>query len=145
MAFVMSQTPWFEKSQTFGYLRIFLQVMIIQACQSFDALSAQVECINLDMANPGNPDEDKRIVLMRPHTVLLLSTMTGGSALRGAYTGALASQFRLADGKTDIHTMHCEAVKEMRSTEPEQVPEYRCTLLRGTLILPKSKGDNCSM
>ena len=94
---------------------------------------------NTDMANPGKPDEDRRIVLVvRPHTVLLLSTVAGGSAVRGSYTGALARQFRLADGKTDIHQMHCAAVQAMSQSNPHQTPEHRCTLKRGELVFPKS-------
>ena len=77
------------------------------------------------MANPGKLDEDRRIVLVRAHTVLLLSTVAGGSAVRGSYTGALARQFRLADGRTDIYDMHCKAVKSMSKIEPPQIPVYR--------------------
>lgn len=117
--------------------------MIVQACQCFEALSDLPAEYNYDMVNRGNPDEDRRIVLTRPHTVLLLSTASGGSALRGAYTGALARQLQLADGKRDIHDMHLEAVKEVRAIGELQVPMYMCTLLRGRLTLPKSKGGNC--
>ena len=81
---------------------------------------------------------NKHIVLCRPHTVLLLATVTGGEAIRGAFTGALADQFRAADGQTAIYTMYNRAVEVMMQKEPAcsgQVPEWRSTF-RKQLILP---------
>ena len=116
-----------------------LYVMIVLSCQSFKPLNdPNSEGHNTNMANPGRPDEDRRIVLVRPHTVLLLSTVAGESAVRGSYAGALARRFRLADGKTDIHQMHCAAVQAMSQSNPHQTPEHRCTLKRGELVFPKS-------
>ena len=120
-------------------------MMIVQACQGFESLKTAEKKLSVernslrDIANKGKPYEDRRIVLVRAHTVLLLSTVAGGAAVRGSYTGALARHFRLADGETDIYHMHCKAVKNMSKIEPPQIPEYRCTLMRGKLYLPKSK------
>ena len=114
-------------------------MVIVQSCQIFKPLNdPSDEGQNTDMANPGRPDEDRRIVLVRPHTVLLLSTVAGESAVRGSYTGALARRFRLADGNTDIHQMHCAAVQAMSQSNPHQTPEHRCTLKRRELVFPKS-------
>ena len=50
--------------------------------------------------------EESRITLERPHTVLLLASLRGGYATRGAYTNAMADEFRKVDGKSDIYEMH---------------------------------------
>lgn len=69
--------------------------------------------------------------------MLLLATVTGGKATRGAYTGALADQFLKADGVIDFYGMHLNAVNCMeKENGDEQVPEYRDTLGK-RLILPK--------
>ena len=67
--------------------------MIVQACQGFEKQKIGKKNPPIDMANPGKPDEDRRIGLVRPNTVLLLSTVGGESAVRGSYTGVLARQF----------------------------------------------------
>ena len=77
------------------------------------------------------------IDLTRPHTVLLMSTVIGGTAFRGAYTGELAYQLRHADGKTSIAEMHDKAVQKMNGGREWQVPEYRSSLTRGSLVFPK--------
>lgn len=95
----------------------------------------------LDMACRVDPLDNKHIVLTRPNTVLLMATVTGGEAIRGAYTGAIAKQIRKADGKTDIHEMHTQAVNQMmkngkQAGSTHQIPEYRDTLMGKKLILP---------
>ena len=91
---------------------------------------------NMDMARRCAPPPPP-IDLTRPHTVLLMSTVIGGTAFRGAYTGELAHQFRHADGKTSISEMHYKAVQRMNGGREWQVPEIRGTLTRGSLVFPK--------
>ena len=75
----------------------------------------------------------KHIVLDRQHTALLMATMTGGVAYRVAFSGAIADQFRRADGKIDICSMHKRAAADSRCKD--QYPELRITLNKN-LILP---------
>ena len=65
----------------------------------------------------------------------MLLVFAGGSALRGAYTGALAKQLRKANGKIDIRQMHTNAAKEVQKIRCQQIPELRDTLTK-RLILP---------
>lgn len=92
------------------------------------------------MARGATPTTNRHIVVTRPHTVLLMATVTGGYAYRGAYTGAMADQFCLADGKKDIHEMHNSAVQQMQKAqqiyEQDQVPEYRDTLNKKLVLFP---------
>lgn len=105
------------------------------------------------MARKSTPTANRHIVLTRPHTVLLMATVTGGSAYREAYTGAMADQFCLADGKKDIHQMHILAVQQMKKAQIqeqgqypehrdilakklEQTPEYRDTLEKRLVLFP---------
>ena len=91
---------------------------------------------DMDMARRCAPPPPP-IDLTRPHTVLLMSTVIGGTAFRGAYTGELAYQLRNADGKTSIAEMHDKAVQRMNGGREWQVPEYRSSLTRGSLVFPK--------
>ena len=119
--------------------------MVVQACQIFTThgvVTHQPEEYESDPATPSHvidPHNNKHIVLRRPHTVLLLATVTGGLAIRGAFTGALADQIRAADGKTDIYTMFNRAVDNMNTHE--QRPEMRITTQKA-LILPPVVSNN---
>ena len=124
--------------------------MVVQACQIFathGVVTHQPEEYESDPATPSHvidPHNNKHIVLRRPHTVLLLATVTGGLAIRGAFTGALADQIRAADGKTDIYTMFNRAVDNMIRNDAacsDQVPEMRNTT-RKSLILPPVVSNN---
>ena len=53
---------------------------------------------------------DTRITLERPHTETLQATLRGGYAQRGAYSTAIAQQFKHAD----VHEIHSSAVLSMR-------------------------------
>ena len=67
-----------------------------------------------------------------------MSTVTGGVAIRGAFTGAMARQFAKVDGKTTINDMVTNAIIDMKKNEEEgydQAPETRSTLQK-SLILP---------
>ena len=81
-------------------------------------------------------DDDRYIILRRPHTVLLLSSIRGGHARRGAYTDAIAEQFMIANGETDLHEMHCRAATAIQRRYPDdhQVPELRSSLTKRFLI-----------
>lgn len=60
--------------------------------------------------------------------MLLHSTVPGGTAIRGAYTGALAEQLMRGHDK-DITELHIEAVHAMADTSAsEQVPMIQSTL-----------------
>lgn len=115
---------------------------MVQACQGFQGLMGSQRSSLSDMARRVNPLDNKHIVLMRPDTVLLMATVTGGEAIHRPYTGAIAEQIRKADGKTDIHEMHTQAVNQMmkngkQAGNTQQIPEYRDTLMGKKLILPK--------
>ena len=118
-----------------------LQVVVIQACQNFNgqlppgASSQQID------ANAGKPNEAKYITLERPNTLLLLSSISGGFARRGAYTGALAEQIAKANGKSSIEDMQPTARTEMLKRHPDsqaQIPEMRSTLMK-KLVLPPAQ------
>ena len=113
---------------------------MIQACQVFT--NQQLPPVSSDARQGCAPEvEGKHIVLQRPHTLLLLSSITGGSAQRGLYTGALADQIASADGKTTIEEMQSRARVQMLQQHPDcswQIPEMRSTLLK-RLVLPESK------
>ena len=75
--------------------------------------------------------EESRITLERPHTVLLLASLRGGYATRGAYTNAMADEFRKVDGKSDIYEMHSRAVVSMQGgLTITQTPEFGSTLVK---------------
>ena len=95
-----------------------------------------------DPATPtqkSDPHHDKYVVLCRPHTVLMMASVRGGKAVRGAFTGAMAEQFRQADGKTDINTMFTRANASLQKHEVcqhvNQIAEIRHTMTKD-LILP---------
>ena len=91
------------------------------------------------MAVRSSQDLHNHIRLTRPHTLLLMSTVAGGTALRGAYTREIARQFSQADGKTSIQDMNCDAVQRLNGGYQWQVAESRCTLIRGRLVFPKPR------
>ena len=120
-----------------------LQVVVIQACQ--ESASFQTQSDRSLEPLPWNSQDkykNQHITLDRPNTALLLATMRGGLALRGVFTGAMANQFRKADGIKDISSMFydaCVELKEKLKEENERVgwcskwtgaieqnPEFRC-------------------
>ena len=79
--------------------------------------------------------EESRITLERPHTALLLASLRGGYATRGAYTNAMADEYRKVDGKSDIYEMHSRAVASMqRELTITQTPEFRSTLAKRLVL-----------
>ena len=79
--------------------------------------------------------EESRITLEKPHTVLLQASLRGGYATRGAYTNAMADEFRKVDGKSDIYEMHSRAVASMqRELTITQTPEFRSTLVKRLVL-----------
>lgn len=123
-----------------------LQIVLIQACQQFEnvkiSLPGDIPTERFD-ANRGNPPENKHIVLKRPHTLLLLSSVTGGLALRGAYTEAFTQQMSKSNGQLEIEQMQSRARINMQKHHPgssSQIPEMRSTLMK-VLKLPPAKQD----
>ena len=112
--------------------------MILQACQSLATQMTQpIEgSSEPDAPVPSrgvDPHHNKHIVLRRRHTALLMATVTGGIAYRGAFTGAIADELREADGKKDICSMYIRAAAAPACRD--QCPEFRMTLDK-SLILP---------
>ena len=113
-----------------------MQVVIIQACQGVTVASPSAPAATQADASRGNPPlKEHSIVLTRPHTLLLMSTVARGLAKRGAFTGALAKQIAKADGRTPIYHMIAEAKVDMDRTITDQTSEVRDTLKR-KLVLP---------
>ena len=116
---------------------------IIQACQDYARLSQPPGAANQpdegtssdseSETDPARPTQTLHVILTRPHTVLLLATVTGGVAYRGNFTGAVAQQFGQSDGKTEICEMFRRSVSNMPKVE--QTPEMRTTMGK-TLIVP---------
>ena len=114
---------------------LLLQILMIQACQQY---GQQTPVNSSQDAREGCPADSRYITLKRPHTLLLMSTVSGGSAERGAYTCAFVEQTAKADGVTSITDMEARARTEMLKTNPNcegQVPEARTTLMK-PLVLP---------
>lgn len=126
------------------------QVMTIQACQIPAQRDAQ---LITGMADPAiaeafiesTPEKNQQrnyyVVLERPNTVLLLATIYGGTAIRGAFTGALAKEFSQADGVTNLFAIHNKAVSRMKKEDPtciSQIPQLTANTDKD-LILPESK------
>ena len=86
---------------------------MIQACQDSATFQKQHDH-SLEPVTWSSQDQYKNqhITLDRHNTALLLATIRGGVALRGVFTGAMANQFRKADGKKDISTMFYDACAE---------------------------------
>ena len=120
--------------------------MVIQACQVFSThgMLPPADDSQSDAPTPGSvldPHQNKHLVLQRRHTALLMATVSGGLAYRGAFTGAIANEFREADGKKDICSMYIHAVADPACRE--QCPEFRMTLDK-TLILPPAVGNSAT-
>lgn len=117
---------------------------MVQACQQL--VTEGIGSSQLQESDPAIPSgvpsadiqHNKHIVLTRPHTVLLMGTVTGGEAVRGAFTGAVANQIRNSDGEKEVGKMFSLAAYEMKRREAmsiEQQPEMRSTTDK-TLVLP---------
>ena len=61
--------------------------MLIQACQNSDRLRAEEINPSQDPADVYDQSNSRHITLKRANTVLLLATIAGHLAVRGAYTG----------------------------------------------------------
>ena len=92
-----------------------LQVILIQSDQ-------QLSC------------DGNRAILRRPHTLILRANTTSRQDYNQDYVTALAAQLRVADGRTDVHAMHTEALQRLKG---EQLPELpgQSTLMHH-LVLP---------
>ena len=134
---------------------MFLQVLIIQACQATTHTALPSEYFDAAVASPcenrgGNKSftltstesqtfEDSDVILTRPHTALLFATSEGQPARRGAFTAAIAAQIMTADGRKDISSMFNLAVREMvhdARFEYQQIPEMRKTTGKKLIFPP---------
>mgnify|MGYP001800815500 FL=1 len=101
-------------------------------------------------SNPPSPEVDARrgkpppppscpdviVELRRPHTLLLLSTVAGGEAERGVFTGAIAEVLsQTAKAEIDAYELFNGAVLITKEKCKEQTPELRSTLGK-SLIIP---------
>lgn len=124
-----------------------LQVIIVQACQE-DKKQDTTTSPTREMAHRDQavykPNDSIDIKIRRPNTALLSATVDGSVAYRGIFTGAIADQFSMADGVTDISRMFEKAsattIKALAALSKadkklEQVPHYQSTLCK-SLILP---------
>ena len=127
------------------------QVITIQACQIRNPLSALQNHNNradpaitepyIESTDEKNRQKNHYVVLQRPNTVLMLSTVFGGTAIRGAFTDALSEELLEADGCRNITTMFNRAVDRMKKNKPEcadQTPEL-CMTTQKDLILPPAR------
>lgn len=108
-------------------------MILIQACrQSVDTIGVPDE----DLAMTRSSAEKTHICMKRPHTVLLFASIGGEYAKEGAYTDAMAQQFHHADGRSDIHDMHAQAVLKIGDRgRDQQIPEFRSTLMYRLILL----------
>lgn len=106
------------------------QVLVIQSCRKqtsrppYTALATSRFRSHID--------------LTRPNTVLLLATVSGGKAYRGAFTGALSDQIKRADGKTGIHEMFQQAYSKLQTEHQTQTPVLISTLRKNLFLQPIS-------
>lgn len=117
-----------------------LQVVLIQACQASPTF--QMQHGDPVIVQPGDEYKNQHVDLVRDNTVLLLATVRGGIATRGAFTGAMADQFRTADGKRDIYKMFTKATFSMKqdAANRNQKPEFRA-VSDHQLVLPPAQLD----
>ena len=111
-------------------------MLLLQACQvdnETQIYNLQSDAICPIFSRPNN------ITIQKPNILLLMSTVVGGSSVRGFYTRAIADYIGQSDGVTDIQGVHLAAVEQMRMHEDydkcKQVPEFRSTLMK-SLVLP---------
>ena len=114
---------------------------MIQACQQ--QVSAQSSSTQQQLAvdaGGGYPTVDlqsnQHIVLTRPHTLLLLVTVCGGTAMRGVFCGAIAESFLDSKKERHIYELYRDAVKTVVAARPGQIPELRSTLTKDLIITP---------
>ena len=136
---------WMRQHQYFAQIAytdssfLCFQIAIIEACQIYNSANASTAA-RFNDASRGPREDSTDIILCRKHSYLLLSSVIGGASVREAYTGALAEQFQMADGKTDIFQMTRMAKLQMQKRHPEcknQVPETRETLMKNLVLPPK--------
>ena len=112
-------------------------MLLLQACQV--TYETQGHSSNLQADASPSVFRPTNISIQSPNFLLLMSTVVGGSSVRGFYTRAIADYIGQSDGVTDIQGVHLAAVEQMRMHEDydkcKQVPEFRSTLMK-SLVLP---------
>ena len=92
---------------------------------------SQVILIQSDQQSGGDGD---RVILQRPHTLILRAITTSRQDYNQDYVTALAAQLRASNGRTDIHATHTEALQRLKGEQLPGLPGQR-TLMHH-LILP---------
>ena len=92
---------------------------------------SQVILIQSDQQSGGDGD---RVILRRPHTLILRANTTSRQDYNQDYVTALAAQLRVANGRADIHAMHTEALQHLRGEQLQGLPGQ--STLMHHLILP---------
>ena len=92
---------------------------------------SQVILIQSDQQSGGDGD---RVILRRPHTLILRANTTSRQDYNQDYVTALAAQLRTSNGRADIQAMHTEALQRLKG---EQLPDLpgQSTLMHH-LVLP---------
>ena len=79
--------------------------------------------------------EARTVELRRPHTLLLMSTVAGGGAERGLFTGAIATALQRDKGE-EIYNTFCTAVQITEQECPGQTPVMYSTLKKSLVLQP---------
>lgn len=95
--------------------------------------AAQSNMSSIDARRGADPLE-MAIELRRPHTLLLVATLAGGTAERGLFTGAIAESLHNKSGAKDIYVIYREAVKIMARSRVAQKPILMSTLTKDLIL-----------
>ena len=79
--------------------------------------------------------EARTVELRRPHTLLLMSTVAGGGAERGLFTGAIATALQ-QDKSEEIYNTFRTAVQITEQECPGQTPVMYSTLKKSLVLHP---------
>ena len=88
-----------------------------------------------------DPQRDLHITLTRPHTALLLAAVREGMAYRGVFTGAMAYEFKSAEGRRDIYIMFTRAAAKVEQNLQcsQQHPEFESTAKKALIFPPSTQ------
>ena len=95
-----------------------------------------------DMARRGDAPEKGHFTLKRPHSIMCVATVAGGSAERGLLIKHLAKRLCESDGCTKFDVMLSEAVENLGLVDTNQVPDIRKTLMKRLILPPTHHNRN---